>query len=1135
MNKMRKLSLIVLLSITFTLSAQLKINELMPKNVSAVWDDAFDFSMWAEVYNDSQTTISLGDFYFSDDKTNPKKWRLPNQKLEPHAFATFWFEREEKKGHVNFKLDPEGATLYIYDKTGYTIDKIKYPEQRRNISYGRLQDGGDDWGFFIEHSFNASNNTKITAIEICEAPKPNYEPGFFTSNINLKFETPTAGESIHYTLDSSEPTKASPKYTKGTSIPITKTTVVRAIAISENKLASDYFSGTYFVRERDFKLPVVSLISDKMFLTDNTYGIYVVGTNGTTGECPGSSPANYFQDWDRPANFEFFNEDKLLQISQELDMKLAGGCSRQHPLKSLKLNPKKKHGDNQFQFDFFSETKPNRKLNGLFYRNSGNDFSSTMFRDAYMQALIRNRLDMENQAYLPTVCFINGEYRGIQNLRETSNHRNIFSNYNLKEEEVMVVDNYELSSHTEFQKMVTYARSYDIKNDIVFNTVSKMIDVDSYLDYMMAQIYFNNGDWPHNNMKMWKAIDNGIWRPIIFDTDFGFGLFGLPHSTTKNAIRYVLEENMYRENGNENVYMLRRLMENEKFKWKFIDRFMLHISTTFESNRALQLLDAMSSQISEEIVYHKKLYNQNASSFTSGVNSMRNFANNRPGEMRNMIADFFKLGRDLYDLNISSNIEEASYVFNGQNVVDADLNIKYFKNREVELQANPVNGYRFKHWELLGNTSSVNAIIKGDEWHYWDEYGVPSTDWFTLNYDDSAWKTGMAQFGWGRGEVTKISYGPDPNNKYITSYYRKEFDIENINGVSQANMKLFIDDGVVIYVNGVELARYNMPEGEVDFDTKALVFNNGVNIEYNVPVSMLKEGTNLIAVELHQEKLTTSDAIFDLSFSYNQTASSNSNVVKTENYSFTLSKNLAVKAVYEIDDDFTEERIPRVFVNEILSAKSEIRDEFGNKDDYIELYNDEDEAVNVAGWFISDTPIAPKMYQIPSTDEELTTIQPKSYLILWADKEPEQGPLHTNFSLSKNGEFVVLSKMTNYGELQTVDIVRFPVLGEEETYSRFPDGSDNWVVQGTTFSASNSGATVVEQERVGLSLYPSLVRDVLHVDNQEGKLIRIYNVSGVQHYAAIIASDKEIINLSQLSSGMYIVQVGKESAKIIKE
>ncbi len=326
-----------------------------------------------------------------------------------------------------------------------------------------------------------------------------------------------------------------------------------------------------------------------------------------------------------------------------------------------------------------------------------------------------------------------------------------------------------------------------------------------------------------------------------------------------------------------------------------------------------------------------------------------------------------------------------------------------------------------------------------------------------------------------------------------------------------------------------------MPEGDIDFETKALKYNRGTRLTYEVPTELLLNGENIIAVEHHQFDPTNFEALFDLSLTYNYLPLNNIKLINSDVYNFDLNNNVSLKAVYEKNATYVEEELPRVFINEILSAKSKIRDEFGDRDDYIELYNDEDEAVNVAGWFISDTPIAPKMYQIPTTDEELTTIQPKSYLILWADKEPHQGPLHTNFSLSKNGEFVVLSKLDNYGELQTVDMVRFPALGEEETYSRFPDGSDNWIVQNTTFDLPNDDATDVEYQKISHNIYPTIVSEMIYIENHIGEIFRIYDVSGILHHSGSVLSQREMINLSQLKTGIYIVVVGNERVKIMKK
>lgn len=144
----------------------------------------------------------------------------------------------------------------------------------------------------------------------------------------------------------------------------------------------------------------------------------------------------------------------------------------------------------------------------------------------------------------------------------------------------------------------------------------------------------------------------------------------------------------------------------------------------------------------------------------------------------------------------------------------------------------------------------------------------PSGPWFAPAYADSAWATGAGSFGYGQGtESTVIPFGPDPNNKPYAAYFRTQF--VNTGGAHDSiSLRLKADDGAVVYLNGVELARDNMPVGQVYSWTKAVTARTGSDEEaireFIVPATSLVAGWNTVAVELHQNYRTTSDAVFDL-------------------------------------------------------------------------------------------------------------------------------------------------------------------------------------------------------------------------------------------------------------------------------
>ena len=112
---------------------------------------------------------------------------------------------------------------------------------------------------------------------------------------------------------------------------------------------------------------------------------------------------------------------------------------------------------------------------------------------------------------------------------------------------------------------------------------------------------------------------------------------------------------------------------------------------------------------------------------------------------------------------------------------------------------------------------------------------------------------GEGEFGYGdRGEDTVVSYGDDDENKYITTYFRKDFEVTDAATFSSLNLRLVYDDGAAVYLNGVEIGRQNL-EAEANYTSLATdTVRNAVFESYNVPAGALKSGSNTIAVEIHQ-------------------------------------------------------------------------------------------------------------------------------------------------------------------------------------------------------------------------------------------------------------------------------------------
>ncbi len=170
-------------------------------------------------------------------------------------------------------------------------------------------------------------------------------------------------------------------------------------------------------------------------------------------------------------------------------------------------------------------------------------------------------------------------------------------------------------------------------------------------------------------------------------------------------------------------------------------------------------------------------------------------------------------------------------------------------------------------------SGAVTVLVPtGSAWKYLDNGSNQGTAWRAAAFNDGSWASGLAQLGYGDGdEATVVSYGPNASAKYVTTYFRRSFSVADPTSFAGLSLRVLRDDGVVVYVNGTEIHRGNMPAGAVTSTTLASVAlgapDESTFFSASAPASALVAGTNVLAVEIHQANGTSSDLSFDLELS----------------------------------------------------------------------------------------------------------------------------------------------------------------------------------------------------------------------------------------------------------------------------
>ncbi|MBN1132284.1 MAG: CotH kinase family protein [Bacteroidales bacterium] len=658
-----------------------------------------------EVHNVSETSSDLSSIPFLSVLSQAESGSPPPDILELSA-NTF---------HTNFRLDADGDSLYLSDPTGSIIDSFFVSWQFPNHSFGRQPGNYMDWYLFEIPTPGAENSTVPYLGYSRNNLHFSREGGRFTNPFQLVLTPDNPGDPIYYSTDGSEPGTGSILY--NSPITINGNTVIRASIIKENYLPGRPVTHTY-ITGLHAGLPVVSVSTDPYNLWDYYYGIYVEGPNAQP-----DNPhfgANYWQDWERPAHIEMVDDKDSLAFSIDAGIKIYGAWTRAHPQKSLSVFARAEYGDRKVAYKLF-EDKPIDEFEAFILRNSGNDWfgqyneSGSMFRDAFMTTLTRD-MAIERQAIRQAVVYINGEYWGIHNIREKINEHFIASNAGIDPDRVELMENNQQviqGSGQHYAELIDFVSINNLAYEGNYNHVKQQIDIRNFINYEVAQIFFDNRDWPGNNIKYWRPdYDNGRWRWIIYDTDFGFGLWDR-NKVSYNTLQFALEPyNTEWPNPSWATLLLRKLVTNETFKNLFINTFADRINTVFKSSETSWLIDEFRLNIFDEMQNHAERWGGYHQNWVNRINDMEYFGNQRPGIMRNHIQTTFGLG-GIHFLTLNMSNKEAGIIrLNSLLLDEFPWTGLYFEDVPVEVTAVSSPGYIFTGWS--GDINSTESHISID-------------------------------------------------------------------------------------------------------------------------------------------------------------------------------------------------------------------------------------------------------------------------------------------------------------------------------------------------------------------------------------------------------------------------------------
>lgn len=543
---------------------------------------------------------------------------------------------------------------------------------------------------------------------------------------------------------------------------VRKAVIIKAKAYNGNTPVGPTQCFTFFIfspSESPFKFPVISLSFDSTDFFSNESGIYVYGFDTFNF-------GNYNKRLEKRKVFiEYFDSTHQAVFSQYCYVRIRGNGGRHAPQKSLRLMADNLLGPSRFPVKPFGLPHEQYHKN-LVLRNIGH--RPDCFSRDDKSCLLFDSLNFFSQHIQPVHVFFNGEYWGLQYLKEDLDE-SIFRNYfNFPANAVSILENKgslddgPALGKTNYDVLLNYAKQNDVSQSVIYRNLINRIDLSSYLDYQSAEIFAGNGDWPFNNVRFWQYPRQGVdgehynyldgrWRWMLQDLDAAFGGDCSGYNFNYNALRRAVDTAY----GDYNS-LLRRLLLNQDFKRHFINRQLDLLNSAFKPEFLLPKMkayDLAHDSLMPEVVRRWR-YPSDSTTLSGRANEipslarwikikngLNNFILNRRVRLFNHYRNQFQLG-DTVKITLLCNNDSAGTIRINTLFLDKWLKRTtasvlpwigtYLKGNAVELEAISMPGYKFKSWNGIDtnrlilvnpvNDTVIQVFFERDSffhpWHY---------------------------------------------------------------------------------------------------------------------------------------------------------------------------------------------------------------------------------------------------------------------------------------------------------------------------------------------------------------------------------------------------------------------------------
>lgn len=968
-------------------------------------------SDWIELYNAGTSAVNLSNWSLSDDASNPGMWNFPEGTLLPAGGYLIVLADNPPDAiesahylHANFKLDGGGEFLGLFNSAGEPVSipgTPNYPKQHDHYSYG-LDPSGNHYVFY-DTPTPGRKNSGNTFSDKADAPDFDIKGGFYPSSLTVTLTSETPGVTIRYTSDGTKPTERNGTvYTQPlrlNQISGKKGHCIRARSFMAGLIPSNTKTNSYLINQDSRLLSSPSLL----FTADLPRSLYdpfgALAINGgryvsnqwqPTGLDDYNNVINRGRCYEREIHAEFYFPDGSSGFRTDCGLRAAASAYSRPRMRlsqtgsspwpasavekpSFNLYFRNQYGNPEVQLPLNGENAPVDTYQRFRIRAGKNDIKNPFIVDELVRRMSR---DMGQPASTGVInsLYVNAELKGFYNMVERLRSPwfgSIHGSAPGIEWDTLALQggdsNVAEGDMIAWDEMITRLNA---ANSVAnWQRVTEYADVVNMADYYLLNIYMATWDWPHNN---WVAArersPEGRYRLYIWDAEGGMNNRG------NRPVSQEMINSFIASGGGELRDLWRGLNRWEEFRILFADRIHKHLfnggvldDRDFESSHIKLLTDQLKDEFGSLLSYmnNETLNTSKITAWTNPFSGRRSY--------------LFGPNRETFrNNNLWPNLPPPELSHPGGSVPrDYALNITndsgriYYTSDGTDPRS-PGGAPNPDAIAQSGSKLNVELIGAGSEWKYNDDDGDLGNPWREPAYNDSNWKSGNGPLGFGgiNDNTTSpsrritIATTINPRPRQLTAYFRNTFEIDQAAAYFELDLNIMSDAGAAVYINGTEVFRdSNLPLGAL-FSTStgndASDSNEGDYDRYPIDASVLEDGTNVIAVEMHNVSLGSSDMVMDI-----QLTAIRSNPGNTP---FTINEPVTIMArSYEDGQwsalsraDFTVETIPagnaNLAVTEMLynpagvsaeEADAEFTD--GDQFEFIQLRNIGQKAIALHG------------------------------------------------------------------------------------------------------------------------------------------------------------------------------------------